>query len=155
MRACASSQKQLLMDAIAITIFTYGPVDRVGVIRKLRVGETLVKGADGAWSVDLTKAMRAHKSAKYHGGTKHALPKPVWPLIDRLCQLTQYDLLYYSSQEDAMPRGVLPLECILGVEPGRRTRPHARPRVPPHTSPAKGASSPSNAPPTRRPSRWW
>ena len=36
-------RKQLLMDAIVVTIFTYGPVDRVGVIRKLRVNETLVK----------------------------------------------------------------------------------------------------------------
>ena len=69
-------RKQLLMDDIVVTIFTYGPVDRVGVIRKMRVNDTLVKGpATGAWSVDLTKAMRGHKSAKYHGGTKHELPK--------------------------------------------------------------------------------
>ena len=32
-----TSNKQLLMDAIALPIFTYGPVDRVGVIRKLRL----------------------------------------------------------------------------------------------------------------------
>jgi hypothetical protein len=32
-----TSDKQLLMDAIALPIFTYGPVDRVGVIRKLRL----------------------------------------------------------------------------------------------------------------------
>ena len=76
-----------------MTIFTYGPVDRVGVIRKLRVGDTLVKdAATGAWQVDLTKALRGHKSAKFHGGTKHALPKPTWPLIDRLAQLTVFDL---------------------------------------------------------------
>ena len=86
-------KKQLLMDAIVMTIFTYGPVDRVGVIRKLRVGDTLVKdAATGAWQVDLTKALRGHKSAKFHGGTKHALPKPTWPLIDRLAQLTVFDL---------------------------------------------------------------
>ena len=36
--------------------------------------------------------MRAHKSAKYYGGTKHALPPPTWPLLDKLCQLTQFDL---------------------------------------------------------------
>ena len=32
-----TSNKQLLMDAIALPIFTFGPVDRVGVIRKLRL----------------------------------------------------------------------------------------------------------------------
>ena len=85
-------QKQLLMDAIVLTIFTYGPVDRVGIIRKLRLNDTLVRGDDGSYSVDLTKAMRAHKSAKYHGGTKHTLPPPSWPLLDKLCQLTQFDL---------------------------------------------------------------
>ena len=37
-----------------------------------------------------------------------------WQL--RWFELTQHDLLYYSSQEDAMPRGVLPLECIIAVE---------------------------------------
>ena len=73
-------KKQLLMDAIVLTIFTYGPVDRVGIIRKLRLNDTLVRGDDGSYSVDLTKAMRAHKSAKYHGGTKHSLPPPTWPL---------------------------------------------------------------------------
>ena len=30
----------------------------------------------------MIQAMRAHKSAKFHGGTKHALPKPTWPLIE-------------------------------------------------------------------------
>ena len=32
-----ATKKQLLMDAIVLTIFTYGPVGRVGVIRKLRL----------------------------------------------------------------------------------------------------------------------
>ena len=32
------------MDAIVPTIFTYGPVDRVGIIRKLRLNDTLVRG---------------------------------------------------------------------------------------------------------------
>ena len=75
------------------------PGDRVGVIRKLRVNETLVKDpADGSWSVDLTKAMRSHKSAKHHGGTKHALPRLTWPLIDRLCQLIEFDELTSASK---------------------------------------------------------
>ena len=39
-----------------------------------------MRGDDGSYSVDLTKAMRSHKSAKYHGGTKHALPSLTWPL---------------------------------------------------------------------------
>ena len=37
-------------------------------------------------------AQRSHKSAKFHGGTRTALPQPVWALIDRLCQLTVFDL---------------------------------------------------------------
>ena len=93
-----ATKKQLLMDAIVLTIFTYGPVDRVGVIRKLRLNDTLVRDTDGAYWVDLTKAMRAHKSAKYHGGTKHKLPPPTWPLLDKLCQLTQFDLAVGASK---------------------------------------------------------
>ena len=58
----------------------------------------VVRDADGAYWVDLTKAMRAHKSAKYHGGTKHKLPPPTWPLLDKLCQLTQFDLAVGASK---------------------------------------------------------
>jgi len=94
----AARKKQLLMDAIVITIFTYGPVDRVGIIRKLRLNDTLVRGSDGAYSVDLTKAMRSHKSAKRHGGTVHKLPAPTWPLIDKLAQLTQFDLSHGADK---------------------------------------------------------
>ena len=94
----AARKKQLLMDAIVLTIFTYGPVDRVGIIRKLRMNDTLARGPDGAYSVDLTKAMRSHKSAKFHGGTVHKLPSPTWPLIDRLAQLTQFDLLHGADK---------------------------------------------------------
>ena len=94
----SKTKKQLLMDAIVLTIFTYGPVDRVGVIRKLRLNDTLVRGDDGSYSVDLTKAMRGHKSAKYHGGTKHKLPPPTWPLLDKLCRLTQFDLAVGASK---------------------------------------------------------
>ena len=65
----------------------------MGIIRKLRLNETLRKHpASGTWIVDLTNAQRSHKSAKFHGGTRTALPQPVWALIDRLCQLTVFDL---------------------------------------------------------------
>ena len=86
-------RKQVLMDAIVLTIFTYGPVDRVGVIRKLRINETLKRKEDGSWEVDLMKAMRSHKSARYHGGTTHTLPALTWPLIDELHRLTNFDLV--------------------------------------------------------------
>ena len=67
-------KKQLLMDAIVIIIFTYQTVDRVGIIRKLRINETLKKLSDGSgtWVVDLSNAQRSHKSAKFHGATRHA-----------------------------------------------------------------------------------
>ena len=54
--------KQMLMDAIVLTIFTYGPVDRVGIIRKLRLNDTLVRGDDGSYSVDLTTGRCARTS---------------------------------------------------------------------------------------------
>ena len=62
------------------------------------------QGADGGFDEVLAHGalhMRRWKAAK-------------WQL--RWFELTQHDLLYYSSQEDAMPRGVLPLECIIAVE---------------------------------------
>ena len=62
------------------------------------------QGADGGFDEVLAHGalhMRRWKAAK-------------WQL--RWFELTQHDLLYYSSQEDATPRGVLPLECIIAVE---------------------------------------
>ena len=39
--------------------------DRVGIIRKLSLNDTLKK-ADGVWRIDLTKE-RTHKTAKFYG----------------------------------------------------------------------------------------
>ena len=56
-------QKQLLMDAIVLTIFTYGPVDRVGIIRKLRLNDTLA-----AWRRRLLLGRSDHQNRT--GGNK-------------------------------------------------------------------------------------
>ena len=72
--------------------------------RATRLENESFQGADGGFDEVLAHGalhMRRWKAAK-------------WQL--RWFELTQHDLLYYSSQEDAMPRGVLPLECIIAVE---------------------------------------
>ena len=55
------------------------PPDRVGVIRRLRVGATLVKEGTG-YVIDLTKFK--HKTSKFYGPVKTSVSKLITPYLD-------------------------------------------------------------------------
>ena len=59
------SNLKLLRDAAALSLLSLIPPDRVGLIRKLRLGHTL-KRADGGWRLDLTKQRDGHKTSQVH-----------------------------------------------------------------------------------------
>ena len=87
----ASEKQELLKGATAMALLTLIPPDRVGVIRKLRVGHTLRRtveppseeGADPvvSWGIDLSKQRNAHKTSKFYGPYAAKLPPETWPLI--------------------------------------------------------------------------
>ena len=85
-----SQRLELLKGATALSLLTLIPPDRVGVIRKLRVGHTLKRFAepavDGAepvtsWGIDLSKQRNAHKTAKFYGPYAAKLPRETWALL--------------------------------------------------------------------------
>ena len=51
---------KLLRDATALSLLSLIPPDRVGLIRKLRLGHTLKKADGGGWRLDLTKQRDGH-----------------------------------------------------------------------------------------------
>ena len=53
----------LLRDATACSLLSLVPPDRVGLVRKLRLGHTLKRREGGGWRLDLTKARDGHKTS--------------------------------------------------------------------------------------------
>ena len=60
-----AAKRNLLRDAAAISLLCVIPPDRVGVIRKLQVGKTLIKRDDGGWKIDLTAMKHGHKTSRF------------------------------------------------------------------------------------------
>ena len=54
---------KLLRDAAAMSLLSLIPPDRVGLIRKLRLGHTLKRAAGGGWRLDLSKQRDGHKTS--------------------------------------------------------------------------------------------
>ena len=69
-----------------LCLLTVLPPDRVGVTRKLSIGDTLKHDEHRGWFIDLTKE-RQHKTAKFYGPAMTALPKIVSDSIDVLLDL--------------------------------------------------------------------
>ena len=72
----------LMRDAVAVSLLTLIPPDRVGVIRKLRIGHTLCRHEGGGWGIDLSKVRGAHKTAKWYGPYSAKLPEALWGSLD-------------------------------------------------------------------------
>ena len=60
-----SARLVLLRDTTACSLLSLLPPDRVGLVRKLRLGHTLKRRDDGGWRLDLTKARDGHKTSKH------------------------------------------------------------------------------------------
>ena len=53
-----------------LSLLTLLPPDRVGIVRKLRLGHTLVRRASadgGGWRLDLSKQRDGHKTSRFYG----------------------------------------------------------------------------------------
>ena len=59
-----AAMRNALRDAAALSLLSLIPPDRVGCIRKLRIGHTLKKKEGGGWMMDLSKARDGHKTSR-------------------------------------------------------------------------------------------
>ena len=73
---------KLLKEAAAISLSSLLPPDRVGLIRKLRFGQTLIKLPSGVWKIQLDGIADRHKTTKFYGAFAASLPKELKPVLD-------------------------------------------------------------------------
>ena len=69
-----AAKRNLLRDCCALSLLSLIPPDRVGCIRKLRLGHTLKKKPGGGWMMDLSKQRDGHKTSRFYGPFAASLP---------------------------------------------------------------------------------
>ena len=89
---------QLAEDVVIISMYTCAPPDRVGVIRKLSWENTLKRGGDTGFYIDLT-APRLHKTSKFYGPSKAPLSKMVVRHLETLLKIRQGDEWDFTEQD--------------------------------------------------------
>ena len=67
---------------MAISLLSLIPPDRVGCIRKLRLGHTLQRKESGGWKMDLSKQRDGHKTSRFYGPFAASLPESLTPILD-------------------------------------------------------------------------
>ena len=82
-----ASKRNLLRDCCALSLLSLIPPDRVGCIRKLRLGHTLKKKESGGWMIDLSKQRDGHKTSRFYGPFAASLPAQLTPILDQYSQL--------------------------------------------------------------------
>ena len=87
-----AARRNLLRDCCALSLLSLIPPDRVGCIRKLRLGHTLKKKESGGWAVDLSKQRDGHKTSRFYGPFAASLPVELTPILDKYTQLFAYDM---------------------------------------------------------------
>eukprot|EP00966_Prymnesium_polylepis_P123739 2861382-Prymnesium_polylepis.1 len=73
---------KLLRDAACLSMLSLIPPDRVGLVRKLRLGHTLKRADGGGWRLDLSKQRDGHKTSKFYGPFAAKLPDELTPILD-------------------------------------------------------------------------
>ena len=60
-----AAKRNALRDAAAMSLLSLIPPDRVGCIRKLRLGHTLKRKEGGGWMMDLSRQRDGHKTSRF------------------------------------------------------------------------------------------
>lgn len=101
----------LSRDATAISLLSLVPPDRVGLIRKLRLGHTL-KRREGGWRLDLTKARDGHKTSRFYGPFAAALPDALNGVLNAYCATLELEMggneayLFHPARAGAIDRPI-------------------------------------------------
>ena len=74
-----AARRSALRDAAALSLLSLIPPDRVGCIRKLRLGHTLKRKQGGGWMMDLSRQRDGHKTSRFCecNTTQYACPRPL------------------------------------------------------------------------------
>ena len=96
-----------LRDVLLMALLTGQPPDRVGVMRKLQLGVTLLRNANGAYQLDLSSPTD-HKTAAVFGPSRTTLSATVSTLVDDYVELasldaTQKHYLFYKGDDASNP----------------------------------------------------
>ena len=83
-------KKQALKEWLIMALHTCAPPDRVGVIRRLRLGMTLKLSGDDGFVLDLTSA-RSHKTSRFHGPTIQTLSTMLNEPLSLYCTEVEFD----------------------------------------------------------------
>ena len=82
-----AQRRSLLRDAAAISLLSLLPPDRVGIIRKLRLGHTLKRKPGGGFKLDLSRLRDGHKTSRFYGPFASSLPAELTPVLDQYVRL--------------------------------------------------------------------
>ncbi|MDC0525419.1 hypothetical protein OAO87_00375 [bacterium] len=91
-RSASGGQAKLkaLKEWTLISCFTCLPADRVGVIRLLRVGGTLLKESDGSFTLNLTQ-MKLHKTSRFTGPSVTSITPLLSVQLNEMLTQIEYD----------------------------------------------------------------
>ena len=90
--ASAAHKRNLLRDCAALSLLSLIPPDRVGCIRKLRLGHTLKKKESGGWMMDLSHQRDGHKTSRFYGPFAASLPNELTPILDQYTSLFAFEV---------------------------------------------------------------
>ena len=94
-----SKKVTILTDALIISLMTIMPPDRVGVIRRLSIGETLKQLPHSEnYYIDLGRF--THKTARFYGPSKTPISPMITPLLQSLLRETQSGFEFAIFDED-------------------------------------------------------
>ena len=99
------SPLDLLHDVCLLTLLTYQPPDRVGLMRSLQLGGSLKRVGSGGFRLDIT-APTAHKTAVFFGPTRTTLPTAICKSITsytNAAQLHDGHYLFYVGTDASKP----------------------------------------------------
>ena len=81
--ANSKARRSALKEAAALSLLSLIPPDRVGIIRKLRLGHTLKRKTGGVgWKIDLSRQRDGHKTSRFYGPFAASLPSALTPVLD-------------------------------------------------------------------------
>ena len=114
----SAKETLLLRDVLIMLFHTVQPPDRVGVVRKLRLGHTLKRGGKHGYILDLT-APNAHKTAKFYGPTATSISKLIVPWLHRyldVASLREQDKPYLFHPHTTPTRALSPSQWCAVVK---------------------------------------
>ena len=105
LQAGSAATLDMLHDVCLLTVLTFQPPDRVGLMRTLQLGGSLKRTGSGGFLLDVSSST-SHKTAAYFGATRTTLPVAICEKITAYVEDTlfqQGDFLFYAGADASQP----------------------------------------------------